>query len=106
MANKEISGGAFNLSNPKSDIDWMIKDAASKPSPGSYEIKAPAPSGGSGKFPFVWKPTDPKLAKLAKGVNRVKNMNRIQKATSAFTGGAGGGLLSKFKKVQAAGSGQ
>ena len=30
------------MSNPKSDIDWMILDAKTKPAPGSYDIKLPA----------------------------------------------------------------
>ena len=89
------------MSNPKSDIDWMILDAKSKPAPGSYDIKLPSSSGsGSGKFAFVWKPTDPALQKFAKGINRIKDINRMKRATSTFGGIKGqqkDDLLSVFK---------
>ena len=37
-----FSGGKFNSSKSKSDIDWMIYQAKKLPGPGQYEIEKPA----------------------------------------------------------------
>lgn len=93
---RRMSGGKISLSNPKSDIDLMIRDAQGKPSPGSYDVKAPATSGaGSGKF--VWAPADPALAKLAKGVDRVRDMNRARQGSGGNSVAAV--LLASLKKA-------
>mmetsp|Transcript_24841 Transcript_24841/g.32349 ORF Transcript_24841/g.32349 Transcript_24841/m.32349 type:complete len:599 (-) Transcript_24841:80-1876(-) len=40
------SGGRFNMSRPKSDIEWNIKRSSELPDPGSYVHGSPKTSGG------------------------------------------------------------
>ena len=47
--NLELPGGKFNMSNPKSDVDWAILRASQRPSPQDYMVDAGYKVGG-GKF--------------------------------------------------------
>jgi hypothetical protein len=80
------SGGKFNQSKPKSDLDWTIYNAKQSPGPGQYKVNdsATRASSHSGKFPFVYKPTDPNKAHLAKGLNAIVKMNRQKKIVMAM----------------------
>ena len=49
-------GGKFNLSNAKSDVDWLCYHAARQPGPGAYDIKLPKPRGG--KFSTAFPKSD------------------------------------------------
>ena len=33
-----VGGGKFNLSNPKTDVEWRMIRAAQIPGPGAYEV--------------------------------------------------------------------
>lgn len=60
-------GRKFSTAYPLSDVQIKMNDAASKPGPGQYgSPKKPVKEGHTGKFPFVYKPKDPKKAYLAK----------------------------------------
>ena len=63
------SGQLFSTANPKSHIDWAVFEAKAKPGPGQYGApkRQYIEKGGSGKFPFVYRPKDPSKAHLAKG---------------------------------------
>ena len=63
------SGQLFSTANPKSHIDWAVFEAKTKPGPGQYGApkRQYIEKGGSGKFPFVYRPKDPSKAHLAKG---------------------------------------
>lgn len=80
------SGGKFNQSKPKSDLDWTIHNAKQSPGPGQYKIsdESTRKSSHSGKFPFVYKPTDPDKLHLAKGMNAIVKMNRQKKIVMAM----------------------
>ena len=49
-------GGKFNLSNAKSDVDWLCYHAARQPGPGAYDIKPPKLHGG--KFSTAFPKSD------------------------------------------------
>ena len=68
-ANDSKGGGSFSTANPKSHIDWAVFEAKTKPGPGQYGApkRQYIEKGGSGKFPFVYRPKDPSKAHLAKG---------------------------------------
>ena len=63
-----VPGGKFSGAKPKSETERQIEMKAKQPGPGQYG--APKPlyfnKGGSGKFPFVFVPKDPKLKHLTK----------------------------------------
>ena len=63
-----VPGGKFSGAKPKSETERQIEMKAKEPGPGQYG--APKPlyfnKGGSGKFPFVFVPKDPKLKHLTK----------------------------------------
>ncbi len=67
--NDSRGGGSFSTAFPKSQVDFLCHEAAQKPGPGQYGApKRPyIEKGGSGKFPFVYRPKDPSKAHLAKG---------------------------------------
>jgi hypothetical protein len=49
-------GGKFNLSNAKSDVDWLCYRASRQPGPGAYDIKPPKMHGG--KFSTAFPKSD------------------------------------------------
>mmetsp|Transcript_22836 Transcript_22836/g.52982 ORF Transcript_22836/g.52982 Transcript_22836/m.52982 type:complete len:100 (+) Transcript_22836:1-300(+) len=55
----------FNTSKPKTDIEWKIYEAAEKPGPGQYKVPSTLDQS-RGKFPFVYRPTEPELQHLRK----------------------------------------
>ena len=98
----------------KSELDWVIHRAKESPGPGECKltqqphlqqhshyfssdsllswlsspidnVKLPNNSGHTGKFPFVFKPTNPAQMHLAKGLVGVIKMNRLKKAVKAFS---------------------
>jgi len=93
------SGGKFNTSKSKSDLEWTIHKAKQLPGPGEYRVQdaATRSSSHSGKFPFIYAPTDPEHAHLAKGTNAIVKMNRQKKIVMAmmdFGGPVAGGKKS------------
>lgn len=101
------SGGKFNQSKPKSDLDWTIHNAKQSPGPGQYKIsdEVTRKSSHSGKFPFVYKPTDPDKLHLAKGMNAIVKMNRQKKIVMAMmncgtASGTGGKKLSELTPTE------
>jgi hypothetical protein len=62
-------GGRFSGARPKSDHELFIERTKNQPGPGAYgnPKKQYFNKGGSGKFPFVYHPKDPKLKHLSKG---------------------------------------
>jgi hypothetical protein len=51
-----LSGGKFNESNPKSDIDWTIYRGQQLPAPNQYSIQEPLKAGGA--FSMAYPKTD------------------------------------------------
>jgi len=65
-------GGRFSTASPLSEVDRLVMESRNKPGPGQYGApnKAARNTGGSGRFPFVYRPKDPKLKHLTKGYDR------------------------------------
>ena len=40
-----VGGGKFNTSNPKSELQWAVEEAATKPGPGFYEVRPKESTG-------------------------------------------------------------
>ena len=93
-----IKGGKISATSAPTDVEWAMMRAAAMPGPGEYDVNdaATRPSSHTGKFPFVWRPTDPKMAKLAKGVNTLKAANIAGRVVEAF-GGAKVTLAQRLK---------
>ncbi len=64
------SGGRFNLAKSKSELEWAEHRARQLPGPGEYDARdhAVRRSPHTGKFSFVYRPTDPAHQHLAKGI--------------------------------------
>ena len=65
-------GGRFSTASPLSEVDRLVMESRNKPGPGQYGApnKVARNTGGSGRFPFVYRPKDPKLKHLTKGYDR------------------------------------
>jgi len=95
-ASQRLPGGRFSMAETKSALEWTIHRAKQTPGPGAYKINDDAvrKSGHTGKFPFVFKPTNPAQAHLAKGIGAVLQGNRAEKIAKMMMGlgQAGGGV--------------
>jgi hypothetical protein len=80
-------GGKMSATSPPTELEWIEKRGSSTPGPGAYDVRAASnhtlPSGHTGKFPFVWRPLDPKMAKFAKGVALVRTANAFQAGSAS-----------------------
>ena len=48
---QQLKGGKFNMSNSKSDVEWIMHRSAQIPAPGEYFTSLKPPNGG--KFNMV-----------------------------------------------------
>jgi len=75
-------GGRMSATSPPTELEWIERRGSLSPGPGAYDVRSAAKhtmvSEHSGKFPFVWRPLDPKLAKLAKGVTVARAAKALQ----------------------------
>ena len=72
----------MSATSPPTELEWIERRGSLSPGPGAYDVRSAAKhtmvSEHSGKFPFVWRPLDPKLAKLAKGVTVARAAKALQ----------------------------
>jgi hypothetical protein len=86
-------GGRISATSAPSDTEMQMRRAAAMPGPSDYDVRAADrqrfASEHTGKFPFVWRPTDPKYASLAKGASMEpsspKGPKQLRRAASAVS---------------------